>query len=83
MVNFGACPPLYLGYSESKLSALELWITSRTLSSLVNTTFAIAGTSMPCADNSTICARRQVTIDPLSVAVWLTEEREAYSKVSL
>ena len=26
---------------------------------------AIAGTSIPCADSSTICARRQVTTDPL------------------
>jgi hypothetical protein len=31
----------------------------------VNATLAIAGTGMPCADSSTICARRQVTIDPL------------------
>jgi hypothetical protein len=31
----------------------------------VNATLAIAGTSMPWADSSTICARRQVTTDPL------------------
>jgi hypothetical protein len=30
----------------------------------VNVTFAIIGTSMPCAESSTICARRQVTTDP-------------------
>jgi len=53
-----------LGRSESKPSALKLWITSRTLSSLVNVTFAIPATSMPCADSSTICARRQVTTNP-------------------
>ena len=40
-------------------------ITSRTKSSLVNATFAIAGTSIPWADRSTICARRQVTTEPL------------------
>jgi hypothetical protein len=33
-------------------------------SSLVNATLAIAATSMPCADSSTICARRHVTTDP-------------------
>jgi hypothetical protein len=32
---------------------------------LVKATLAIAGTSMPWADSSTICARRQVTTDPL------------------
>ena len=40
---------------------VEVRITSRTRSSLVNATFAIARTSMPWADSSTICARRQVT----------------------
>jgi hypothetical protein len=44
---------------------VEVWITSRTRSGLVKVTFAIAATSMPCADSSTICARRQVTTDPL------------------
>ena len=53
------------GYSESNPSALKFPITSRARSSLVNATFAIAGTSMPCADSSTISARRQVTTDPL------------------
>ena len=55
----------YFGYSESKPSALKLWITSRTRSALVNVTSAIFATSMPCADSSTICARRQVTTDPV------------------
>ena len=46
-VNFGGRPPLYLGYKELNPSALKLWITSRTRSSLVNATFAIPATSMP------------------------------------
>ena len=46
-VNFGGCPPRYLGYSELNPSALKLRITSRTRSSLVNATFAIAAMSMP------------------------------------
>ena len=29
-------------------------------------TLAIAGTSMPCVESNTICARRHVTTDPLS-----------------
>jgi hypothetical protein len=41
-----------------------LGTTSRTRSGLVKVTLARAGTSMPCADSSTICARRQVTTDP-------------------
>src|SRR5207249_5614303 len=46
-VNFGARPPRYFGYSELNPSVLKLWITSRTRSSLVNATPAIAATSMP------------------------------------
>jgi hypothetical protein len=46
-VNFSARPPRYLGYSEPNPSALKFRITSRTRSSLVNATLAIAGTSMP------------------------------------
>lgn len=64
-VNFGGRPPLYRGYSAANPSALKLRITSRTRSSLVNATLAIAGASMPGGDGSTICARRQVTTDPL------------------
>jgi hypothetical protein len=56
---------LYLGYSDPNPSALKFRITPRTRSSLVNATFAIAAMSMPWADSSTICARRQVTTDPL------------------
>jgi hypothetical protein len=52
------------GLSESNPSALKLCSTSRTRSGLVKVTVAIAGTSMPCADSSTICARRQVTTEP-------------------
>ncbi|ADI04629.1 hypothetical protein SBI_01508 [Streptomyces bingchenggensis BCW-1] len=44
---------------------LKLWITSRTRSGLVNVTSAIFATDMPCADNSTIWARRQVTTEPV------------------
>jgi hypothetical protein len=32
---------------------------------LVNATFAIPAVTMPCADSSTICARRQVSADPV------------------
>ncbi len=39
-------------------SALKFPITSQTRSSLVKATLAIAGTSIPCADSCTICARR-------------------------
>jgi hypothetical protein len=46
-VNFGGRPPLHFGYSELNPSALKSRITSRTRSSLVNATFAVAGTSMP------------------------------------
>ena len=45
--------------------SVEVWNTSRARSWLVNATFAIAAASMPWADSSTICARRQVTTDPL------------------
>ena len=40
-------------------------ITSRTRSSLVNATSAIAATSIPWAGSSAVCARRQVTTGPL------------------
>jgi hypothetical protein len=40
-------------------------ITSRTRAWLVKATFAIAATSMPGADSSTVCARRHVTTGPL------------------
>jgi hypothetical protein len=43
---------------------LKLWITSRTVSGSVNTTREISTAVMPCADNSTIWARRQVTTEP-------------------
>src|SRR5271170_639113 len=39
-------------------------MTSRTVSGSVNTTSLIAGGDMPCAESSTICARRHVTTDP-------------------
>jgi hypothetical protein len=76
------CPPLYFGYREPNPSALKLRITSRTRSSLVNATFAIAGTSMPCADSSTICARRQVTTDPLPRRMIRTSRRPSSSSIS-
>jgi hypothetical protein len=63
-VNTGGCPPAYLGYSESNPSAVKLCSTSRTRSSLVKASLAIWATLIPCADHSTICARRQVTTDP-------------------
>src|SRR4051812_41740627 len=63
-VNVGGRPPAYFGYNESNPSSLKLWITSRTRSGDVNATPAICATSIPCADNNTICARRHVTTDP-------------------
>src|SRR4030095_12925963 len=63
-VKGGGPPPAYCGYSASNPSRLKLCSTSRTRSGLVKVTLAMAGTSMPCADSSTICARRQVTTDP-------------------
>jgi hypothetical protein len=56
---------LVLRIKGAEPSALKFPITSQTRSSLVKATLAIAGTSIPCADSSTICARRQVTTDPL------------------
>ncbi|TMR01230.1 hypothetical protein ETD86_54465, partial [Nonomuraea turkmeniaca] len=44
---------------------MKLWITSRTRSSLVKATLAICVVVMPWADSSTICARRQVTTEPV------------------
>jgi hypothetical protein len=73
---------LYFGYSESNPSALKFRITSRTRSSLVNATFAIAVASMPCADSSTICARRQVTTDPLPRRMIRTSRRPSSSSIS-
>jgi hypothetical protein len=61
---------------------LKLWITSRTRSSLVNATLAIPATSMPWADSSTICARRQVTTDPLSRRTIRTSRRPSSSSIS-
>jgi hypothetical protein len=81
-VNFGGRPPFYLGYKELNPSALKLWITSRTRSSLVKATFAIAATAMPGADSKTICARRQVTTDPLSRRTIRTRRRPSSSSIS-
>jgi hypothetical protein len=81
-VNFGGRPLLYLGYSEPNPSELKLRITSRTRSSLVNATFAIAATSMPCAGSSTICARRQVTTDPLPRRTIRTSRWPSSSSIS-
>src|SRR5260221_6742082 len=81
-VNFGGRPPLYFGYSEPNPSELKLWITSRTRSSLVNATCAIAGTSIPWADSSTIGPRRQVTTDPLSRRTIRTSRRPSSSSTS-
>jgi hypothetical protein len=47
---------------------VDVTITSRTRSSLVKATMAIAAMSMSCADSSTICARRQVTTNPAAPA---------------
>src|SRR6266536_1368859 len=81
-VNFGGWLPLYLGYSELNPSALKLRITSRTRSSLVNATLAIAATSMPWADSRTICARRQVTTEPVPRRTIRTSRRPSSSSIS-
>lgn len=75
-------PPLYFGYRDSKPSALKLWITSRTRSVLVNVTSAIFATAMPCADNSTIWARRQVTTDPVPRRMIRSSRRPSPSSIS-
>ncbi|WP_192810137.1 hypothetical protein [Actinomadura rudentiformis] len=40
-------------------------MTSRTRTSLVSVTSAIFATGIFCADRSTICARRQITTEPV------------------
>jgi hypothetical protein len=60
-VNFGGCPPLYLGYSDPNPSTLKLRITSWTRSSLVNATLATEATSMPAAAPSGLAARSPPT----------------------
>ena len=81
-VNFGGRPPLYLGYNELNPSVLKLRITSRTRSSLVKAILAIAATSMPCAESRTICARRQVTTEPLSRRTIRTSRLPSSSSIS-
>ena len=61
----GWAPTPVAGYNDSNPSALKLWITSRTRSSLVKVTLAIWGTGILWAASRTICARRQVTTEPL------------------
>jgi hypothetical protein len=61
---------------------LKFRITSRTRSSLVKATFAMAGTSMPWADSSIMCARRQVTTDPLPRRMIRTNRRPSSSSIS-
>ena len=56
--------PSTWGTATRSPSSLKLLITSWTRSGLVNATLAICSTSIPCADSSTICARRHVTTDP-------------------
>ena len=63
-VNFGGRPPAYLASSDSNPSSLKLWSTVPDPIREVNATLAIAATSIPCADNNTICARRQLTTEP-------------------
>ena len=72
-------PAFVFRYSDPNPSALKLRITSRTRSSLVNATLAIAAASMPWAESSTICARRQVTTDPLPRRTIRTSRRPSSS----
>jgi hypothetical protein len=55
---------------------------SRTRSSLVKATFAIAATSIPWADSNTICARRQVTTEPVPRRTIRTSRRPSSSSIS-
>jgi hypothetical protein len=48
----------------------------------VNATLAIAATSMPWAESSTICARRQVTTDPLPRRTIRTRRRPSSSSIT-
>jgi hypothetical protein len=60
------------------------------LSTLVAADSVLAGerhlrdpaTALPCADSSTICARRQVTTDPLSRRTIRTSRRPSSSSIS-
>lgn len=81
-VNVFGLPPLYFGYSDSKPSALKLWITSRTRSAQVNDTSAIFATGMPCADSSTIWARRQDTTDPVPLRIIRSSRLPSLSSIS-
>ena len=56
-------PPARRGSSAARPLALNVWITSRTVSSPAATSRAIAGTSVPDADAMMIIARRTRT-DP-------------------
>jgi hypothetical protein len=75
-------PAFVLRVKRAEPVGLKFRITSRTRSSLVNATFAIAGTSMPCADSSTICARRQVTTEPLPPRMIRTSRPPSSSSIS-
>jgi hypothetical protein len=67
---------------RGEATGVELWITSRTRSSLVNATFAIPATSMPCAESNTICARRHVTTEPLPRRTMRARRRPSSSSIS-
>ncbi|WSK67007.1 hypothetical protein OG295_01600 [Streptomyces sp. NBC_01276] len=71
-----------LRVERREASALKLWITSRTRSGLVNVTSAIFPTDMPCADNSTICARRQVTTEPVPLRMIRSRRLPSSSSIS-
>jgi hypothetical protein len=63
------------GIQRAEPIGVEVADPSRTRSSLVNATFAIAAASMPWAGSSTICARRQVTTDRLPRRMIRTSRR--------
>lgn len=54
----------------------------RTRSSLVNDTSAIFATGMPCTDNNTIWARRQVTTDLVPLRMIRNSRRPSASSIS-
>ncbi|WP_308296120.1 hypothetical protein [Streptomyces sp. ISL-96] len=48
----------------------------------MNVTSAIFATGMPCADSSTIWARRQVTTDPVPLRMIRSSRRPSSSSIS-
>ncbi|MGW0807753.1 hypothetical protein [Nonomuraea sp. NPDC002799] len=67
---------------STKLMRLRYGGSARPRSALVNVTSAIFATGMLCADNSTICARRQVTTDPVPLRMIRSSRLPSSSSIS-